>query len=92
MRQRSPGGGVVVGPRSSDDLRDADVAAVAAGLGAELALEVGWETEDEGGGAVKRGGDGGGLEMAAAEVVRGGGWKGEIGIGTAFEGENTVEA
>lgn len=50
-RRRSSGGwtagGGVVGPRSGDDLRDADVAAVATGLGAELALEVGREAEDE---------------------------------------------
>lgn len=39
-----------VGPRGGDDLRDADVAAVAAGLGAELADKVGREAEDGGGG------------------------------------------
>lgn len=81
-RRWSPGGGAggdVVGPRSCDDLRDADVAAVAARLGAELALEVGREAEDEGRGAVERGGEAGGGEMAAAEVV--GGWeRREIGI------------
>jgi len=35
-------------------LCDADVAAVAARLGAELALEVGREAKDEGGDAVER--------------------------------------
>lgn len=42
--------GGAVGPRGGDDLRDADVAAVAARLGAELADEVWREAEDGGGG------------------------------------------
>lgn len=36
-----------VGPRSSDDLDDADVAAIPSGLGAQLQDEVGSEVEDE---------------------------------------------
>lgn len=39
---------------------------------------------------MKRGGKAGGGEMAAAEVVGGRG-RGEIWIGAALEGENTVE-
>ena len=42
------GDGGAVGPGGGDDLRDANVAAVAAGLGAELADEIGRETEDGG--------------------------------------------
>jgi len=51
--------GGAVRPRRGDDLRDADVAAVAAGLGAELAHEVWRETEDCGGGegAARLGGE-----------------------------------
>lgn len=44
------GDGAAIGPSGGDDLRDAYVATVAAGLGAELADEVGRETEDGGGG------------------------------------------
>jgi len=51
--------GGAVRPRRGDDLRDADVAAVAAGLGAELAHEVWREAEDCGGGegAARLGGE-----------------------------------
>lgn len=69
-----------------------DVAAVTTRFGAELTLEIGRKTED-GGGDSGGGGEGGGWEMTTAVVVVVvGGWKrGEIGIGTAFEGENAVE-
>ncbi|CAN6312584.1 unnamed protein product, partial [Urochloa humidicola] len=51
--------GGAVRPRGGDDLRDADVAAVASGLGAELAHEVWREAEDGGGGegAARLGGE-----------------------------------
>lgn len=71
-------------------MRNADVAAVAASLGAELALKVGREAEDEGGDAVQGSARSeGGAEIAAAEVVEGGRRR-EIGIGAALEGETHV--
>ncbi|KAI8022543.1 hypothetical protein LOK49_LG03G00703 [Camellia lanceoleosa] len=60
-KYRAFNGGRIGGPRGGDDLRDADVAAVPPGLGAELAHEVGRELEDqrrEGTGrAAERGGE-----------------------------------
>lgn len=64
------GGARGVGPGGGDDLRDADVAAVAAGLGAELADEVWREAEDGGGG--ERGGRVGGQERRGREGGDGG--------------------
>jgi len=70
-------------------LCDADVATVAARLGAELALEVGRKAEDEGGDAVEGSAGSDRAEVAAAEVVERRRWR-EIGIGAALEGETHV--
>lgn len=65
MDRRSTGGGGgsggrIGGPRGGDDLRDADVAAVPPGLGAELAHEVGRELEDQRGEGTGRAAERGG--------------------------------